>query len=49
MNILNTILESGLNENIVNSLASKTGIDPTSIQGLVQDLAPQLLNGAKAN
>lgn len=49
MNILNTILESGLSDNIVSSLASKTGIDPTSIQGLIQDLAPQLLNGAKAN
>ncbi len=49
MNILNTILESGLSDNVVNSLSSKTGIDTASLQGLVQDLAPQLLNGAKAN
>jgi len=49
MNILNTILQSGLSDNIVNSLSSKTGIDSTSLQGLVQELAPQLLNGAKAN
>ena len=49
MNILNTILESGLNENFLNSISSKTGIDSNSLQSLVKDLAPQLLNGAKAN
>ena len=49
MNILNTILESVLNENFLNSISSKTGIDSNSLQSLVKDLAPQLLNGAKAN
>lgn len=49
MNILNTIFESGLSDNLINSLSSKTGIENSSLQGLIQDLAPQLLNGAKAN
>lgn len=49
MNILNTIFESGLSDNLISSLSSKTGIENSSLQGLIQDLAPQLLNGAKAN
>lgn len=49
MNILNTILQSGLSDNLINSMSSKTGIDSSSVQNLIQDLAPQLLNGAKAN
>jgi len=49
MNILNTILEAGLNENVLNSISSKTGIDSSSIQSVISELAPQLLNGAKQN
>lgn len=49
MNILNTILESGLDENILGAISSKTGIDTSSIQSLVSQLAPQLINGAKEN
>jgi hypothetical protein len=49
MNILNTILESGLDENILSAISSKTGIDTSSIQSLVSQLAPQLINGAKEN
>jgi len=49
MNILNTILEAGLNENVLNSISSKTGVDSDSIQSVVSQLAPELLNGAKQN
>lgn len=49
MNILETIMKSGLSENILGSLAQKTGIDQNSLGSIVSDLAPQLLNGAKAN
>ncbi len=49
MNILNTILENGLDENILGAISNKTGIDTSSVQSLVSQLAPQLLNGAKQN
>lgn len=49
MNILETILKSGLSGNMLDSLSSKTGIDADSLQSVVAQLAPQLLNGAKAN
>lgn len=49
MNILNTILESGLDENILNTISSKTGIDTSSIQDIVSQVAPHLVNGAKEN
>jgi len=49
MNILNTILESGLDENIVATLANKTGIDASGVQSLITELAPKLLSGAKEN
>lgn len=49
MNILNTILENGLDKNILSAISSKTGIDTSSVQSLVSELAPQLLNGAKQN
>jgi len=49
MNILNTILENGLDENILGAISNKTGIDTNSVQSLVSQLAPQLLNGAKQN
>lgn len=49
MNILNTILEAGLNENVLNTISSKTGMDTDSLQSVIGELAPQLLNGAKEN
>ncbi len=49
MNILNTILENGLDKNILGAISNKTGIDTDSVQSLVSQLAPQLLNGAKQN
>lgn len=49
MNILETVLKAGLNENVIGSLSQKTGIDSNSLGSLISDLAPQLLNGAKAN
>lgn len=49
MNILNTILESGLDENILRAISQKTGIDTSSIQDIVSQVAPQLINGAKEN
>jgi len=49
MNILNTILESALDDNIVNTFSKKSGIDSNNIQSLIKDLAPKLLNGAKQN
>ena len=49
MNILNTILESGLDDNILSALSSKSGIDSNGIQSLISELAPKLLNGAKQN
>lgn len=49
MNILNTILESGLDEQIVDTLSQKTGIETNTIQSLINELAPRLLDGAKQN
>lgn len=49
MNILETVLKAGLNETVMGSLSQKTGIDSNSLGSLISDLAPQLLNGAKAN
>lgn len=49
MNILETILKSGLDENILNTISSKTGIDTNSIQDIVSQVAPQLVDGAKQN
>lgn len=49
MNILDTILKSGLDENILGAISSKTGIDTNSIQDIVSQVAPQLVDGAKQN
>lgn len=49
MSILNTILQNGLDENILGTISNKTGIDTSSVQSLVLELAPALLNGAKQN
>ena len=49
MSILNTILESGLDENILAALSDKSGIDAKGVQSLISELAPKLLNGAKEN
>jgi hypothetical protein len=49
MNILETILKNGLDENILGAISSKTGIDTSSIQDIVSQVAPQLVDGAKQN
>jgi len=49
MNILDTILKNGLDENILGAISSKTGIDTNSIQDIVSQVAPQLVDGAKQN
>lgn len=49
MNILNTILESGLDDQILGVLSNKSGIDTNGVQSLITELAPKLLNGAKQN
>lgn len=49
MNILNTILENGLDEKILGAISAKTGIDTSSIQDIVSQVAPQLVDGAKQN
>lgn len=49
MNILDTILKSSLDENILGAISSKTGIDTNSIQDIVSQVAPQLVDGAKQN
>lgn len=49
MNILNTILQSGLDKNILGAISQKTGIDTSSIESLMSQLAPKLLDGAKQN
>jgi len=49
MSILNTILESGLDENILATLSDKSGIDTNGVQSLITELTPRLLNGAKEN
>lgn len=49
MNILETILKSGLDDNILGAISAKTGIDSSSIQDIVSQVAPQLVDGAKQN
>ena len=49
MNILDTILKNGLDENILSAISAKTGIDTSSIQNIVSQVAPQLVDGAKQN
>jgi len=49
MNILNTILESGLDEHILGAISEKSGIDTSNVQSLISELAPKLLDGAKQN
>ena len=49
MNILDTILKNGLDENILGAISAKTGIDTSSIQNIVSQVAPQLVDGAKQN
>ena len=49
MNILDTILKNGLDENMLGAIAAKTGIDTSSIQDIVSQVAPQLVDGAKQN
>lgn len=49
MNILNTILQSGLDKNILGAISQKTGIETSSIESLMSELAPKLLDGAKQN
>lgn len=49
MNILNTILGNALDENILNSISEKSGIETSNVQSLINELAPKLLNGAKQN
>lgn len=49
MNILNTILQSGLDKNILGAISQKTGIETSSIESLMSQLAPKLLDGAKQN
>jgi hypothetical protein len=49
MNILETILKNGLDENILGAISAKTGIDTNSIQDIVSQVAPQLVDGAKQN
>jgi len=49
MNILSSLLQSGLDDNFINSISEKTGIDAGSLPSLISEMAPQLLNGAKAN
>ncbi len=49
MNILNTILQNGLDENILATLSDKSGIDSQGIESLITELAPKLINGAKQN
>lgn len=49
MNILNTILESALDDNVIDTISKKSGVDNNNIQSLVKELAPKLLNGAKQN
>ncbi|MBU3013647.1 DUF937 domain-containing protein [Poseidonibacter lekithochrous] len=49
MNILETILKNGLDENILGTISAKTGIDTNSIQDIVSQVAPQLVDGAKQN
>ena len=49
MNILETILKNGLDENILNMISSKTGINTNLIQNIATQVAPQLIDGAKQN
>ncbi|KAB7887566.1 DUF937 domain-containing protein [Poseidonibacter ostreae] len=49
MNILETILKNGLDENILGAISAKTGIDTSSIQDIVSQVAPKLVDGAKQN
>jgi hypothetical protein len=49
MNILDTILKNGLDENILATISAKTGIDTSSIQDIVSQVAPKLVDGAKQN
>ena len=49
MNILDTILKNGLDENILGTISVKTGIDTNLIKNIVSQVAPQLVDGAKQN
>lgn len=49
MNILQTILDSGLDDHIIGALSQKSGIEAGGVQSLIAELAPKLLDGAKQN
>ncbi len=49
MNILNTILQNGLDENLIATLSEKSGIKAQDMESIVSELAPKLINGAKQN
>lgn len=49
MNLLNTILESGLDDQIIGAISQKSGIESGGVQALIAQLAPKLLDGAKQN
>lgn len=49
MDILNMLLNAGLNQNTIDQMANKTGLDTGSISQIIAKVAPALMQGANAN
>ncbi|MBS9782523.1 MAG: DUF937 domain-containing protein [Arcobacter sp.] len=49
MDILNMILSKVQDENLLESLSAKTGIDKGNLSSVISELAPKLVDGAKEN
>ncbi len=49
MDILNTILQNGLDKNVISTISKKSGIGTQDIESLITNLTPKLLDGVKGN
>lgn len=49
MSNINTILENILDEKVLGTLSSKTGIDASSVKSILLDYAPKFLNASSSN
>ncbi|MCR4942645.1 MAG: DUF937 domain-containing protein [Campylobacter sp.] len=49
MDILNLLLNSGLNQNTLETMAKNTGLSQNSVSDIISKVAPALMQGANAN
>ncbi len=49
MNILGTLLEKVQDEQVLDTISSKVGIDKENLSSLIGEIAPKLVTGAKEN